>query len=332
MVVLFLYTNQETFKTNLMKKILLSCITFLFCISMMAQNSVSLKLNLEKNKVYRLSAFSDQTITQTINGNQQNIDSRSQATASIKMVDATADFIVAEVRFDTLVSNTNSMGKTNNITSVSEGNIKSTEASEIMSCIMNRLTKNAVYAKIDYTGKVLEVVNAKMISDAVLKDTSSIALTGLAAKAVKSQVQAMVTDKALKTRIEMFTHFLPGKQVSVGDKWSSTENTNAGGMSLDIVTSYHLDGVTGNSANITAESEVKAPVNAAPMVSGGATIVYDDLKGMSKLTMTVDTRTGLIIEENGKTHIAGNLGVSGTGFSMQIPMDINGTTKVIALQ
>jgi hypothetical protein len=48
--------------------------------------------------------------------------------------------------------------------------------------------------------------------------------------------------------------------------------------------------------------------------------------------MIIDIRTGLIIEGRSKTHIAGNLGVSGPGYSMQIPMDINGESKVIALQ
>ena len=165
-------------KTNLMKKLLLSSIAVLFCISIMAQNSVNLKMNLEKNKVYRFSSASEQTIIQTVNGNQQTIESKTNNTVSIKMIDATADFMIAEVRFDTLITNTNSMGKTVSMSSVSEGNIKSTETADVMSCIMNRLSKNAVYVKMDFTGKVLEIVNAKMFSDVIMKDTSSITLTG----------------------------------------------------------------------------------------------------------------------------------------------------------
>ena len=103
-------------------------------------------------------------------------------------------------------------------------------------------------------------------------------------------------------------------------------------MTLDIITTYHLDGVNGNAANITAESNIKAAENADPMESGGAKITYDDLKGLSKSNMVIDIRTGLIIEDKAKTHIAGNLGVSAPGISMQIPMDINGESKVIALQ
>jgi hypothetical protein len=299
---------------------------------MMAQNNVSLKLNPEKNKVYRFSSSSEQTTVQTVNGNQQTIESKSHDVVSIKMIDVTSDFMIAEVHFDTLISITNTMGKTISLSSVAEGDIKSKETTDVISCIRNRLSKNAVYAKIDYTGKVLEIVNLKMLSDVIMKDTSSIILTGMVRSAVKTQIESTVSDNTLRTMIEPFTHYLPGKQVSAGDSWSITVKTNSGGMILDIITGYHLDGVNGNSASITAESEIKAAENAGPMVSGGATITYDDLKGLSKSNMVVDIRTGLTIEEKAKTHIAGNLGVSGPGFSMQIPMDINSESKVVELQ
>jgi Mn-containing catalase len=297
----------------------------------MAQNSVNLKMNLEKNKVYRFSSASEQTISQTVNGNQQTVESKTNYAVSIKMIDATADFMIAEVRFDTLISNTNSMGKIVSISSVSDGDIKSTETADVMSCIMNRLSKNALYVKMDFAGKVLEIVNLKMLSDVIMRDTSSITLTGQVASAVKTQIKNMISDNTLKTMVETYTNYLPGKQVSTGDNWNVTLKTNSGGMILDIITDYHLDGVKGNSANITAESNIKAGENAGPMESGGAKITYDDLKGLSKSNMVIDIRTGLLIEETAKTHIAGNLGVSAPGFSMQIPMDINGESKVTAL-
>ncbi len=315
-----------------MKKIFLSITAILFCISIMAQNSVILKMNLEKNKVYRLNAVSNQTIIQTVNGNQQTIESKTDYTASIKVVDATPDFMVAEVRFDSLITNTNTMGITMKISSVSEGDIKSAKTDEIISYVMNRLSKNALYTKIDFSGKVLDIVNAKMLSDQILKDTSSITLTGPTASAVKTQLINLVNAKSLKTMVEMFTHFLPGKQIVIGENWTVTENTNSGGMSLEITTGYHLDGVNGDVASVTAESDIKAAANSGPMISGGATITYDNIKGLSKSKMMIDTRTGLIVSTTAKTHIAGNLGVSGPGFSMQIPMDINGDAKVTALK
>jgi hypothetical protein len=315
-----------------MKKILLSVIAIQFGISVMAQNSASLKMNLEKNKVYRLKSVSEQTITQTVNGNQQTVDSRVNYTLSMKMIDVTPDFMITEIHFDTLVTNTNSMGKTVSFSSTLEGNIKSSETGDIMSCIMNRLSKSALFVKMDFTGRPIEIVNAKMLSDLVLKDTSSITLTGPMAAAVKMQVANTISDDNLKTMIGMFTWCLPAKQVSSGDDWNVTQQMNSGGMTLDIITAYHLDGISGNYANITAESNIKASENAVPIKSGGASITYDNLQGLSKSNMVIDIRTGLIVEDKAKTHISGNLGISAPGLSMQMPMDINGESRVTALQ
>jgi hypothetical protein len=315
-----------------MKKIFLSAIAVLSGISVLAQNSATLKMNLEKNKVYRLKSVSEQTVTQTINGNQQTVDSRVDYTLSLKMLDVTKDFMVTEIHFDTLVTSTNSMGKIVSYSSNLEGNIKSSETGDIMSYIMNRLSKNALYVKMDFTGKPIEIVNAKMLSDLVLKDTGSITLAEPLAAAIKTQLAGTVSDENLKTMISSFTWNLPDKQVSEGDNWDVTQQMNSGGMVLDIVTTYHLDGIKGNNANLTVESNIKAAENAAPIQSGGATVTYDNLTGLSKSNMVIDMRTGLIVEESSKTRISGNLGISGPGFSMQMPMDIKGESNIKALQ
>jgi hypothetical protein len=110
------------------------------------------------------------------------------------------------------------------------------------------------------------------------------------------------------------------------------EQANSGGMMLAIITTYHLDGINGNYGNITVESVIKAVENAAPIKSGGATVTYDNLTGISKSSLVIDIRTGLVVEDKAKTHISGNLGVSAPGVSMQIPMDINSETTVKAIQ
>jgi hypothetical protein len=315
-----------------MKKILFSGIAILFSISILAQNSAILKMNLEKNKVYRLQSTSEQTIIQTINGNQQTVESKVDYSVSLKMIDATPDFMITEIHIDSMKTKTNAMGKTSVMSSAVEGNIQSKEMTDVVSCIMNRLSKNALYVKMDFTGKPIDIVNSKMLSDLILKDTSTIALTGPMAAAAKTQIAGMISDKALKTMIESFTWNLPGREINIGDTWNITVTSSSGGMSLDINTKYHLDGINGNSATITAESDIKAAANAEPILSGPAKVTYDDLKGLSKSTMVIDIRTGLQTENKAKTHIAGTLSVSGPGFSMQMPMDINGESKVTALQ
>jgi hypothetical protein len=313
-----------------MKKLLFSLTAILIGFSVIAQDGTTLKLNLEKNKVYRLKSSSEQTISQTMNGMQQNTNVTSNSVVSIKMMDASADFLVTEFRFDTLITITNAMGKIVSMNSATEGNIKSTESGEVMSAIMNRLSKNPLYLKLDYTGKVIQVVNAKMLSDILLKDTASI--TGETAAMTKMQIVNMTSEKSLISMAETFTHNLPGKPVKTGDKWDITENMNAGGMSLDFTTTYNLDGIKDNDANLTAESTIQATPNAEPIVYGPAKVTYDDLKGMGKSEVILDVRTGLLVRNTSKTHLAGNLSISVQGMNLVMPMEMDANSEIVSLQ
>ncbi len=315
-----------------MKKLLFPVIIILFSVALNAQEKTGLRMNLEKNKVYRFRSASEQTVTQTINGVQQTTESKVTYIMSLKMLDATPEFMVTEVRFDTLLTNTNTMGKVVTVSSAVEGDITSSESADVLSCVMNRLSKNALYVKIDYTGKPVEIVNARLLPQIVLKDTAGITLQGPTGQAVKRQAAETVSENNLKAMIAMFTHYLPGKEVSKGEEWTIVQQMTSGGMMLDIATTYRFDGLDGDRAGITAESAIKASDNAVPIESGGATVTYTDLKGMSKANMVIDTLTGLRIEETGKTHISGTLGISAPGFSMQMPMDINGETKIGIIQ
>ncbi len=315
-----------------MKNILFAGIAVLFSVSLQAQNGVNLKMNLEKNKVYQLRSEADQTVTQTINGGQQTTESHVSYSVSLKMVDATPEFMITEVRFDTLSTRTNTMGKLSSMSSANEGDIKSSEMANVVSCIMNRLSRNAIYAKIDYSGKPVEIINARMLSEMILRDTAAITLSGPTGDAVKKQIADMIGSEELKTMIGMFTYNLPGREVSPGDTWNNSQTMNSGGMTLDISTTFRFAGMEGDYAVITSEAAIKAADNAAPIQSGGATVTYGDLKGLSRTTMKVSVSTGLLATSTGKTRLSGNLGISAPGFSMQMPMDINGETTVIGIQ
>ncbi len=314
-----------------MKRVLFVVIFAALCLAGKSQGKAPLRLNPEKNKVYRLSSVTEQTISQTVQGMAQVTESQTRYVISLKMLEATPGFLVTEIRFDTIDTRTNAMGKTTVITSTREGDVTSEETSSLFSFFMNRLSKNALFVKIDYSGHVLDIVNAGMLADILLKDTASITLTGMMGDAVKKEIVNMVSANSLKNMIEVFTWNLPGREVSAGDSWQINQNMNAGGMELGIVSGYHLDNVSDHAAAVTAQSVILARTGAAPLLSGGATVSYDDLRGMSKTTLLIDTRTGLPLENSGKTSISGNLGVSAPGVSMQIPLTISGETTVKAL-
>jgi hypothetical protein len=312
-----------------MRKHLLSTIFILFAAAVVAQDKIDLKLNLDKNTTYRFKSVTEQTVKQTINGIEQHTDVNSSTTVSIKMAEALPEFMIVEFRFDSIVTMTNAMGVNSNFTSASEGSITSDNMADVLSCILNRLSKNALYVKMDYAGKVIDIINAKMLSDIILKDTG--AITGPQAQTIKAQIQGMAGNEALQSMAESFTNYLPARQVATGEKWEIFTVLHAGGMSLDIITRYVLN-ETRVDVKITAEANIKASENAGPMEYGGATIKYGGITGISKSTMMLDPRTCLMIESTAKSHITGDLDVTAQGFNMVIPMEINNTSTMVVLK
>jgi hypothetical protein len=314
-----------------MKTIFISVISIFLTFAAVAQNSVTLKYNLGKNKVYRFKTITDQGVTVTVQGMANETKVNSSSVTSLKIVDSKPEFIVAEVRFDTISVNTSTMGKNITMSSASEGNFKSTDMKDVMAYFMNQMSKNPLFVKIDYSGKVLEIINLKVFSGIILKNIDSLKIDGPMGAMMPGQIKNMVEEKTLKTQIEAITNYLPGKNVSVGDKWDVTNSMTANGMAFTINNSFKLEKVNNNIATLSAEANV-LPASSEPVVMMGAKINYSDIKGLNKATITIDSKTGLLIESNGKTSMSGNMSLDAGGQMMQIPMDVKGDTKIISLQ
>ncbi|HEX2935791.1 MAG TPA: DUF6263 family protein [Bacteroidales bacterium] len=310
-----------------MKKILFSALAVVLCGSMMAQNSAVLKLNLEKNKVYKHKSNSDLNITQSVNGMQQAQQMKNQSYLSIKMVDSKPEFMIAEVRFDSIVTKINAMGQTIVNNSNKPGDMKSANAAEITSAILNRFCNNPLFVKMDYSGKVLEVVNLKMFSDVVTKGLDSAKVD----PSTKNQLTSMVKLEAIKPSIEGAYALLPGKSVNIGDTWEVSNTINSNGMNLTSTSKFKLVSLSNNVATLAAESNIAA-IGGKPMETNGMKINYDDLKGLGKSTILVDMKTGLIKDVTGKSNIAGNLSLDMAGTNMQIPLEIQIESKVEPIQ
>jgi hypothetical protein len=168
-----------------------------------------------------------------------------------------------------------------------------------------------------------------MLSDMILKDTALI--TGTTAAILKTQVKNTVSLEALKPMIETFTYNLPAKEVKEGDSWTLGSPINSGGMDLEIRSDYLLKSINNNSAEISAESSIKASENAKPLNYNGANITYDNLSGMGKSQLTIDPQTGFMKKSSTKMQITGDLSISVQGMNMQIPMLIDSQSDVTEL-
>jgi len=66
-------------------------------------------------------------------------------------------------------------------------------------------------------------------------------------------------------------------------------------------------------------------------VSGPAKLTYNDMKGINKSNMGIDTPNGLLAEAKTKSYIVGNLEINYPGGSMQMPMDISNDSRVTGI-
>jgi hypothetical protein len=309
-----------------MKTIHSLIILVLLSFSLQAQTLADLKFNLEKNKVYRVKSTSEQAILQTVNGTQQSNEINTSTVLSFKPISSDANGIVAETRFDTIIYSI-SMPKMN-LNSSKAGNMKSTDPSEVMACIFNRLSNAVLVVKMTYTGNIIEISNIKTVTDSILKGIDS--LKGQNNQMILGRAKSMVNEEALKGMIESVTAYLPGKKVKIGDKWESKINMSSAGFGMLVTSNYKLKKITGDRSEISGDVTIE-PASSDPINMNGIQIT-PDIRGLSTSSLTVDNKTGWIIKSSSKSHSQGNLNVKAGGNDMQIPMEIDGKSESVVLQ
>lgn len=310
-----------------MKTIVISVISVFMTFSALTQETVMLKYKLEPDKVYRLKSVTQQNMAQTVSGMQRNTTINTTTTLSLKMLEASSDFMVVEFHFDTIMVNTNAGGMNFDINSTQPGDLHSDQISDVLSAVMHRYCTNPLYVKLTYDGKPIDFVNIKVFTDYILKDIDSI--KGQMAPFIKQRAEIIADPKSISSSIESMMYYLPDKQVSVGDSWDRNLELNSGGMMYLINNHYTLDKLKDKTADVSFESTMN-PADSGPVEMNGSKIT-NNIRGTSKSSMTVDTETGLIIESNGKYHMEGDVGVDAQGNNMVIPTTIDGETKIYKL-
>ena len=310
-----------------MQTILVTVILVFLSFSAWTQKSVQLKFNLEQNRVYRLKSVSEQNMSQTMGGMQRNTTVNSTTAVSLKVMETGKDFMVVEFRFDTIIVSTNSAGMNFDINSTRAGDLESDDIGEILSVFMNRYCSNPLFAKMTYEGKIIEFINIKLFTDYVMKDVDSI--KSQMAQFIKGRAKTMADPSSIQTTIESILAYLPGTKISKGDTWDITLDMNSGGMMYLIKSHYKLNDLKGEVADIAFESSID-PANSEPVEIDG-NMITNNIRGTSKSNMTVDTRSGMLIESTGKYHMEGDLSVEVQGNDMLIPTVIDGETRIVGL-
>jgi len=299
-----------------MKTTILTVFLALLGISMQAQSPVSLKLNLEKGKVYTAKSTNKQAIQQTANGQQYAIDVISNMAISYQVLSQENGVMNIEFKFDTIASKISSPMFNKETNSAKAG---STDPLEM---IMHRMSTYKITAKISTAGKFIDFVNYGKFKDNVLVVLDSIPATKR--DQAKTQADGLIKESAVRSFIEPLFSYLPETTVKIGDNWETSFFMVSSAVSLMAQNSYTLKGVENNTATVAGKTEIES------LLSNDANAqMTQELKGTMTSEGTIDLPTGLILKNSSTGHIVGSTTMKNNGNEMKMPVVVDSKSETV---
>lgn len=299
-----------------MKKILLTIFTLTLCFTVFSQSAVMLKFNLDKDKVYKMKSTSNQNVVSSFNGNSFTSTVNSVSAISYKLLSQDNNMMSIEFRFDTIQSKSTSPGGTRETNSATVA-----KKAEYLEQMMNRFSSNSIIAKISTSGKFSGFVDYKTFRDNILLGLDSV--PDNKKDQLKKQIDMVVKESSIQSMIEPLFAYMPDKEVKTSDKWETSYSLSGGGMSGMIFNTITLVSSDVNLAQLEMTSELES----IPNTDDKAPMSFD-IKGNSTGTITIDTKTGLIINSTEKKKYSGSMTVKNQGNTMNIPMTIEAQTEI----
>ena len=298
-----------------MKTFIASLVFALLSISLLAQSPVTLKLNLEKGRVYKVKSTSKQAIQQTANGQQYAIDVLSNTVFSFRVLKQENDVMDISFKLDTIASKISSPMFSRETNSTKPG-------TEPLEKIMNKMSTYNIVAKISTAGKFLQFVNLGKYTDSILFVLDSVPASKR--DDARKQAIALLKESAIKSMIEPIFSYLPEKPVNIGDTWETSYFNVSATLSILLLNTHKLEGIENNLARVSGTSEAESMPSTDP-----AAKMTQELKGTSTFDSTIDLITGLSIRNKSKSHFEGVTKMMNGTTEMMMPMKIDGDTETV---
>lgn len=302
-----------------MKKIISSVFLAFLAISLMAQAPVTLKLNLEKGKVYKVKNTSKQVMQITPGGQQINMDITSSTVVSYKVLKQENDVMDIEFKLDTIATKTVMPMMTKETNSAKPAGNDPTEK------IMNKMSSYSIIAKITTAGKFVDFVNYPKFKDNVMFVLDSIPATKR--DQAKTIADMLLKESAVKSMIEPIFAYLPDAAVKTGDTWETTYARSASGMSMITLNTFTLKSVDKNVGTISGKTEIESLPSTDP-----AAQMSQEIKGNMTFDGTIDVVTGLAMKNTAKGRIEGAIIQKNNGQEMKMPLVIDSESETIMIK
>ena len=300
-----------------MKSLLITSLALICCFMSFAQSPVTLKLTLEKGKVYKLKNISKQNIQSSYNGMNFTTDVNSSTSIRFTLLSLEKDLMRIEFKIDTIQSKTNSpMGNKET------NSAKPAKKTEYMERIMNRFSNTGIIAKISTSGKFMGFENYKAFRTNVLAIMDSIPESKK--DQLQKQIDMTLKESAVQSMIESLFVYLPDNAVKTGETWETSNSVSGGGLTGMNFNTITLDSTDQSVAALSLKSELES----MPSTDENA-LMQMNIKGQSTGNMTIDLKTGIIIKSNDKKHYEGVMTVKNQGNEVKMPLTINAQSEII---
>ncbi|SIQ48173.1 hypothetical protein SAMN05880574_1144 [Chryseobacterium sp. RU37D] len=203
---------------------------------------------LEKGKTYPLTTYQRDTKTmtdpqgKTMNGTSESTDEMSFTVNDIKgnVYDITLNLIAKR-------NSQTSQGKT--IVVDTKQSIPKENDLKMIWNINKALTGNKLNMKMDTKGNVISITGFDAVYNKVLSSIGTILKDKNEKESVLASLKESFNEKVLKDQFNKNLTIIPKKGVKIGEKWTNTENADAGGK-IKVTSNYILKSVGNGVAEI----------------------------------------------------------------------------------
>lgn len=308
-----------------MKKVVLTFCFLLFGVLSMFSQTCNLRFNLEKGNEYKIKQEVLQTTKQTINGEEQNVETKIVTTMAFNVKESTNDFLLVEVSVSDMFFSMKSPK-----VSMEYDSGKEPAQGDINGLLYSKMLGKKYSVLFDKKGEVKQVTGINELMTSIL-ESMNISDANMKAQ-VMHKMEGMFGEKIIKGNMEVMTSIFPNKEVGVGSIWKNTVNQMSV-MPVDYVNSWKLKSYDDGVASILGISSI-VPVDKDKWKNVDGIPTKYELNGMQSANINVDGKTGWILSSSIESFLKGRILMGKCDRlpqGMEVPVEINTITKYKSL-
>ncbi len=286
-----------------------------------AAQPYTLRFNPEPDTLYRQRFSSSQKISQTMMG--QTIETKNRLvmdTHSRVLTRTPEGNFVLETTFDRVRVDMDAMGVSLSI----DTDNPATGKNPMLGDLFGAMTGQKITVTMNDLGEVQSFSGIEEMMREMMEGTDADPATMAMMQQV---VEAQANPEVLKEAMGFDQMVFPQNPVNVGDSWTHTRTAGAPFPMTQQVT-YTLKSVGAESYIVEARLNLATEGGATHKVAG--TEASMDLTGETVSTMRMDRLSGMLMDMEGTSTIAGTVKVEAGTQPMEIPMEIRQTFEVVS--